>query len=60
MYRLLYQNFTVTANQKSIIDTHKRQKKCKNNTKDSHQATREEKKRREEKRSTTTTKIQNN
>ena len=41
----------VTANQKSIIDTHKKKKKQpKHNTKDGHQTTRQENKRgREEK-----------
>ena len=56
IYRLLYQNFRATTNQKSTIDTHtnkKNQLKC--NTKDSHQTTRgENKKRREEKRATKT------
>ena len=36
----------VTANQKSIMDTHtKKKKESKHNTKDSHQITREENKR---------------
>ena len=42
-YRPLYQNFRVTANQKSTIDTQtnkKNQLKC--NTKESHQTTRGE------------------
>ena len=55
IYRLLYQNFRVTENQKSTIDTHKNKKKqCKYNNKDSHQTTRDENKRREEKRPTKT------
>ena len=56
MYRLLYQNLVVTANQKSIIDIHtKKKNESKHNTKDSHQITREQNKRgREEKRSTKT------
>ena len=53
---ILYQNFRITANQKSTIDTQtnkKNQLKC--NTKDSHQTTRGENKRgREEKRATKT------
>ena len=51
IYRLLYQNLIVTANQKSTIDAHiKRKKESKHNTKVSHQITREENKRgREEK-----------
>ena len=45
MYILLYQNFMVSANQKSTIDTHtKKEKQSKHNTKDSHQITREENK----------------
>ena len=53
-YRLLYQNFMVTTNQKSAIDTHTQKKKQpKYNTKESHQTTRgENKRRREEKRAT--------
>ena len=55
LYRLLYQNFRVTANQKSTIDTHTyKKKKLKYNTKDSHQTRRGENKRREEKRATKT------
>ena len=43
IYRLLYQNLRVTANQKSTIDTHTNKKdKLKYNTKDSHQTTRGE------------------
>ena len=54
IYRLLYQNLMVTANQKPTIDTHtKKEKESKHNTKVSHQITREENKRgREEKRPT--------
>ena len=45
--KLLYINFMVTTNQKSIIDTHTEKKKeSKHNTEDSHQTTREENKRR--------------
>ena len=45
IYRLLYKNLTVTANQKCIIDTQmKKRKESKHNTKDSHQITREENK----------------
>ena len=56
IYRLLYQNLRVTANQKSTIDTHTRKKKeSKHNTKVSHKITREENKRgREDKRPTKT------
>ena len=44
-YRLLYQNFRVTANQKSTIDTHTNKKKqSKHNTKETHQTREEEKK----------------
>ena len=52
IYRPLYQNFRVTANQKSTIDTQTNKKnQLKYNTKDSHQIRREDnKKRREEKR----------
>ena len=53
IYRLLYQNFRVTANQKSTINTHTNKKnllKC--NTKDRNKTTRGENKRREEKRAT--------
>ena len=32
IYRLLYQNFKVTANQKLTIDKHKRKKESKHNT----------------------------
>ena len=56
VYRLLYQNFRITANQKSTIDTQTNKKnQCKYNTKDSHQTRRgENKRRREEKRATKT------
>ena len=51
VYKLLYQNFRKTANQKSTIDTQTNKKnQCKYNTKDSHQTTRGVNKRREEKR----------
>ena len=56
IYRLLYQNLRVTANQKSIIDTQtnkKNQFKC--NTKHSHQTTRGENKRRREEKTATKT-----
>ena len=47
--RLLYQNFRITANQKSTTDTQTKKNQLKYNTKDSHQTTRGENKRREEK-----------
>ena len=52
----LYQNFRVTAKQKSTIDTHTSKKnQLKYSTKDSHQTTRGENKRgKEEKRATKT------
>ena len=52
IYILLYQNFRITANQKSTIDTQTNKKnQLKYNTKDSHQTRRWENKRwREEKR----------
>ena len=55
-YRLSYQNFRITANQKSTIDTRTNKKnQLKHNTKDNHQTTRgENKRRREEKRATKT------
>ena len=55
-YRLLHQNFRITANQKSTIDTHTNKKnQLKYNTKDSHQTRRgENKRRKEEKRATKT------
>ena len=54
-YRLSYQNFRITANQKSTIDTQTKNNQLKYNTKDSHQTRRgENKKRREEKRATKT------
>ena len=47
IYRFLYQNFRVTAKQKSTTDTHTNKKnKFKYNTKDIHQTTREENMRR--------------
>ena len=51
-----YQNFRITANQKSMIDTKTiKKQQHKYNTKDSHQTTRgENKRRREEKRATKT------
>ena len=56
IYRFLYQNFTVTANQKSTVDAHTNKKEqSQHNTKESHQTTRDEnKRRREEKRLTET------
>ena len=45
-YRLLYQNFRITTNQKSTIDTQTKKNQLKYNTKDSHQTTRGENKRR--------------
>ena len=56
MYRLLYQSFRATANQKSTIDTQTNKKnQLKYNIKDSHQTNRgENKKRKEEKRATKT------
>ena len=54
-YRLLYQNFRITANQKSTLDTQTKKNQLKYNTKDSHQTRRgEDKRRREEKRATKT------
>ena len=54
-YRLLHQNFRITANQKSTIDTQTNKKnQLKYHSKDSHQTTRGENKRREEKRATKT------
>uniref|UniRef100_A0A8D1VY65 L1 transposable element dsRBD-like domain-containing protein n=1 Tax=Sus scrofa TaxID=9823 RepID=A0A8D1VY65_PIG len=53
IYRLLYQNFRTSANQKSTIYTQTNKKnQLKYNSKDSHQTTRGENKRREEKRAT--------
>ena len=50
-YRLLYQNFRITANQKSTTDTQTKNNQLKYNTKDSHQTRRGENKRKwEEKR----------
>ena len=54
-YRLLYENFRITANQKSTIDTQTKKNQLKYNTKDSHQTRRgENKRRRNEKRATKT------
>ena len=54
-YRLSYQNFRITANQKSTIDTQTKKNQLKYNTKDSHQTRRgENKRRRKEKRATKT------
>ena len=55
-YRLLYQNFRITTNQKSTIDTQTNKKNQHTyNTKDSYQTRRgENKRRREEKRATKT------
>ena len=54
-YRLLYQNFRITANQKSTIDTQTKKNQLKYNTKDSHQTRRgENNRRRKEKRATKT------
>ena len=47
-YRLLYQNFRITANQKSTIDTQTKKNQLKYNTKDDHQTRRGENKRRRE------------
>ena len=44
--RLLYQNFRITANQKSTIDTQTKKNQFKYNTKVSHQTRKEENKRR--------------
>ena len=56
VYRLLYQNFRITANQKSTIDTQINKKnQLKYNTKDSHQTRRGENKRRREEKSATKT-----
>ena len=53
--RFLYQNFRITANQNSTIDTQINKKnQLKYNIKDSHQTRRGENKRREEKRATKT------
>ena len=54
-YRLLYQNFRITANQKSTTDTQTKKNQLKYNTKDSHQTRRgENNRRRKEKRATKT------
>ena len=42
IYRLLYQNFRIMANQKSTTDTQTKKNQLKYNTKDSHQTTRGE------------------
>ena len=58
--RLLYQNFRITANQKSIIDTQMNKKNhLKYNTKDSHQ-TREERTKEEGKKKEQQKQIQSN
>ena len=56
IYRLLYQNFRITVNQKSTSDTQTNKKnQLKYNTKESHPTTRGvNKKRRKEKRATKT------
>ena len=55
IYRLLYQNFRIMANQKSTTDTQTKKNQLKYNTKDSNQTTRGENEiRREEKRATKT------
>ena len=55
IYRLLYQNFRITANQKSTIETQTKKNQLKYNTKDSHQNKRGQNKgRRKEKRATKT------
>ena len=55
IYRLLYQNFRITANKKSTIDTQTKKNQLKYNTKDSHQTRRgENNRRRKEKRATKT------
>ena len=56
IYRLLYQKFRATVNQKSTTDTQTNKKiQLKYNIKDSHQTTRgENERRREEKRATKT------
>ena len=54
-YRLSYQNFRITANQKSTIDTQTKKNQLKYNTKESRQTrSGENKRRREEKRATKT------
>ena len=55
IYRLLHQNFRITAKQKSITYTQTNKKnQLKHNTEDSHRTRRGEKRRREEKRATKT------
>ena len=53
-YRHLYQNFRITANQKSTIDTQTKKNQFKYNTKDSPQTMRREQEKREGKRATKT------
>ena len=56
IYRILYQNFRVTANQKSTTDTQSNKKnQLKYNTNDSHQNRRGENKRRREEKIATKT-----
>ena len=58
-YRHSYQNFRITAKQKSTVDTQTNLKnQLKYNTKDSHQTRSGENKRRKEKRATKTNPIQ--
>ena len=52
--RLIYQNFRITANQKSTIDTQTNENQLKYNTKDSHETTRGETNRRRKEKSATT------
>ena len=55
IYRFSYQNFRITANQKSTFDTQTKKNQLKYNTKDSHQTRRgENNRRRKEKRATKT------
>ena len=57
-YRLLYQNFRISVNQKSTIDTQTKKNQLKYNTKDSHQTRREQEKgRKKEKKSKTVNKM---
>ena len=48
-YRFLYQNFRITANQKSTIDTQIMKNQLKYNPKDSHQTRRGEQEKKERK-----------
>ena len=58
IYRLLYQNLMISANQKFVIDTHTQKKKeSKHNAKVSHQIAREEYKRGREGKRPTETKL---